>query len=108
MSCKRLQQAVAGPQQLHVGLQRAVPRRVFTQIQQFLTNIPREVIIIPLEINDRTSGSVRLSEIDLLLRQIVGKTMKRRLYVHPVRPVRNPWPTLAEMIDVDKRIVLAH
>ena len=92
----------------------SAPFPVFTQIQQFLTDHPREVIVMPIELNDHIGHRrVRLEDVELLLRQVVdsnGKSMYDRIYQHPVfdphRPRRHTWPTLNELIDRDHRIIL--
>lgn len=70
------------------GLGFSDPRTVFTEIHQFLTDNPHEVILMPIQINDDTGGgTVSLREIYQLMDTIVDargtKILADRLYVHP-------------------------
>jgi hypothetical protein len=89
------------------GIGSSDPRTVFTEMQQFLTDNPQEVILMPVQIDDDTGGSVRLQDIYSVFQQAVdnnGKSMADRLYAHST-DVSAPWPTLSELIDNDQRIL---
>lgn len=82
------------------------PLEVFAGINDFLQQNPNEVIIMPTQINDNTGGTVQLSDIYSVMERVVdssGVSMADRLYAHPGTTA--PWPTLGELIDLDKRIL---
>ncbi|GAX25139.1 hypothetical protein FisN_10Lh344 [Fistulifera solaris] len=82
------------------------PFVVFAGINNFLQQNPNEVIIIPTQIADDLGGTVQLTEIYSIMEQVVndaGISMADRLYAHP--GPTTPWPTLGELIDLDKRIL---
>lgn len=87
----------------------ADPVEVFREINQFLMDNPDEVILMPCQINNDTGGTVLLGEIYAAMQQAFdsgGTAMSDRLYAHP--GVNSPWPTLAQLIDMDKRILFFH
>jgi hypothetical protein len=82
------------------------PLEVFAEIQQFLTDNPHEVILMPTQIDDGADGTVRLQDVYSVFQQVVdddGQSMADRLYAHS--DLTAPWPTLAELIDSDHRIL---
>lgn len=81
------------------------PAEAFTDLQTWLDANPNEVVLMPLEINNDASD---LADIDLgklynIMLTVPGFT--DRMYS---KPAQGEWPTLREMIDADKRIVLFH
>jgi hypothetical protein len=86
------------------------PLEVLTDIHQFLTENPNEVIIMPTRIDDNTGGAVGLEEIHSVMKAVVddeGRSMADRLYAHPPG-VTTTWPTLGKLIDGDQRIIFFH
>jgi hypothetical protein len=80
------------------------PVTVFRNINAFLSNNPNEVIIMPCEINNEAGEAVTLADISLAMMEA---GFQDRLYAHPPGP-DNPWPTLRELIDTDKRVLFFH
>lgn len=82
------------------------PTTTFTAINQWLTDNPTEVIVIPLEIVKNAGGSddVDLGKIYNLLLAIDGFTerMYQKINENCV------WPTLGELVANDQRILLFH
>jgi hypothetical protein len=83
------------------------PLEVLTGINQFLSDNPNEVILMPSRIDDNTGGGVvTFEEIYSVMQQVVDdqdKSMADRLYAH--EDEREPWPTLGKLIEEDKRIL---
>jgi len=84
------------------------PVEKLSQVQQFLADNPREVVIIPSEINDDVGGVVRIADVVTVLEQVkdsTGRSMFESLYSHQPG---DPWPTLGELIEINKRILFFH
>jgi len=75
-------------------------RKVLEQILEFLDENPEEVLILPTEIVT-AAGEPTIEEVNAEFREVDGWIDK--LYDHP--GPGNPWPTLQELIDTDKRII---
>lgn len=78
------------------------PTEVWTNINSFLTDNPREVILVPMEfVEDEETVSV--DEVYSIMSAVDGLTNK--LYWHD--PDQD-WPTLGELLDEGKQILLFH
>jgi hypothetical protein len=81
------------------------PARAFGGINRWLDAHPTEVVIIPIQVNnDAGGGEVDLNRFYNLLSTIPGFT--GRMYAH--KSGLGPWPTLGELVKLDKRIVMFH
>jgi uncharacterized protein (DUF779 family) len=81
------------------------PTTFFTSLQQWMDANPTEIVLIPIEIvNGAGGGIVDLGKFYNLLDKINGYT--NRMYVKPTDS--DYWPTLRELIDTDKRIIMFH
>lgn len=76
---------------------------VMTEILDFVNENPREVVILPTEISPGNFflDTPTLEDIDQAFQSVPG--FKEKLYDHP--GPGQPWPTLQELIDMDKRIL---
>lgn len=83
------------------ALGRRDPYAVFTHIQQFLDEHPRELLIIPIQVNNRADERVDLWEFGSILQSVPG--LMDRVYSHDESKF---WPTMRELIDSDQRILL--
>jgi hypothetical protein len=78
------------------------PVDVFAGINQFLTDNPNEVLLMPAQVE----AEVSLSDMKTLMNRAVdsnGKSFADRLYVHPGEDAS--WPTLRELIASDSRVL---
>jgi len=80
-------------------------QETLTTIQQFLTDNPNEVILMPSQIDDSTGGVVSMASILAVIQNATdsdGLSMDSRLYSHIAG---GKWPTLQQLIDADQRIL---
>jgi len=86
------------------------PATTFQAINDWLDAHPTEVIILPLQIDNSAGGDdepdVDLARIYNMLNRIDGFT--ERMYQSSNPTSNSGWPTLRELIDTDKRILLFH
>lgn len=81
------------------------PSDTFRGIMQWLTKNPREVVLIPIQIDAEAGGedepAIQLAQIYNMLNRIDGFTS--RMYR---KESGSEWPTLREMIEADQRILI--
>jgi hypothetical protein len=82
-------------------LGRRDPYTVFSHINLFLDKHPREVLLIPIEVNNNADGPVNLWDFYALLQSVGNFTA--RMYVHKET---NAWPTMRQLINNDKRVIM--
>ena len=76
------------------------PTTVFTNIYNFLTQNPREVLILDIQANDGTLQDLYTN----VLNQING--FVDMMYKHPITGDDNEWPLMSELIDTNQRYVV--
>lgn len=76
---------------------------VMQQILDFLNDNPHEVLLLPTEIVEDSFllDTPTIAEVDAVFQEVPG--WKDKLYDHP--GPGNPWPTVQELIDTDKRLI---
>lgn len=79
------------------------PTVTLTRMQQWLNDNPNEVILIPIQLENILETPVDLGKFYNLLSQIDGFT--NRMYQ---KISGQDWPSLRELIDTDKRIIMFH
>ena len=77
------------------------PFTVFDHINRFLDDNPRDVILMPLQINNDVDQTVDLYELYNVLQSVSGLT--DRMYIHERDTT---WPTMRQLIDNDTRIIM--
>jgi hypothetical protein len=77
------------------------PYTVFDHINLFLDKHPRDLLLIPIQVNNEVDGPVSLWEFYNILQAVPGLT--DRMYQHNETQY---WPTMRELIDNDQRIIL--
>ena len=77
------------------------PFTVFDHINRFLDENPREVLLMPLQINNDVDQTVDLYELYKILQSVSGFT--DRMYIHERDTA---WPTMRQLIDNDTRIIM--
>jgi hypothetical protein len=86
------------------------PVKMFQGIMNWLDANPTEIVIIPIQFDNAAGGSdepaIDLAEVYNLLNQIQGFT--NRMYEKEADSAFDDWPTLRELIESDKRILLFH
>ena len=81
------------------------PIETFSNIVNFLKANPKEVLIMPTQIeNGAGGGEVLMEEISKTFLKVPG--LMQLLYEHP--GPSTSWPTLQELIDRDRRILFFH
>jgi hypothetical protein len=78
------------------------PLEVFGHIANHLSDKPNDVLLIPIEINNESGGTVTVDEIYAVIGQV--PEFQNQLYPHPGPGI--PWPTLRELIAANTRILL--
>ncbi|GKY93630.1 hypothetical protein MPSEU_000330400 [Mayamaea pseudoterrestris] len=82
-------------------LGRRDPYTVFEHINLFLDKHPRDLLLIPIQVNNDVDEPVDLWEFYSILSSIDG--FVDRMYVHNETLY---WPTMRELIELDKRIIV--
>ena len=77
------------------------PYTVFTNIQLFLDKHPRDLLLIPIQVNNNVDQVVNLWDFYSILESIPGFT--DRMYAHNETQF---WPTMRDLMDADQRIIL--
>jgi len=84
------------------GLGRVDPLQTFTDINDWITTNPNNVIMISLQINEDAGGAISLDMVQSLLQQ-VPNGFSDRLYDH--WPIGLEWPTLGELIESNQQVM---
>lgn len=77
------------------------PYEVFNHVNLFLEKHPRDLVLMPLQINNDVDEPVDLFDLYAILESVPGFT--DRMYVHNQTQL---WPTMRSLIESDKRIVM--
>jgi hypothetical protein len=84
------------------GVGRVDPLQAFTDINNWISANPNNVIMISLQINEDAGDAMSLAMIQELLQQ-VPDGFSDRLYDH--WPITSDWPTVGELIEANKQVL---
>jgi hypothetical protein len=101
-NCDGSLQFCHGSEMVGCGVGRVDPLQAFTEINEWISTNPNNVIMISLEINEEADGPISLEMIQGLLQQ-VPDGFSDRLYDH--WPVGSEWPMVGELIEANKQVL---
>ena len=89
------------------GIGRRDPIDTFTQINEWLTINPANVIMIWLEINEPAGGPISLEDVESIVNAVPlgnsNRTFADRLYKRNLDD--QDWPTLSQLIEAEQQIL---
>jgi hypothetical protein len=93
-----------GGEQAGCGVGRRDPVDTFDQVNDWIMDNPRNVLVIHMQMNSAADGPVTLADLQTILEQVPNGFVDRIYHHDPT--INTEWPTLEELIRAGTQVIL--